>query len=281
MRTIDNHSVRFGELAGPLVHHAMFFDWQLISTQEIAYEVEYPFEALVADDAIPYAPVGLDATIHRYPTFGDTVSVEVTPLSVGNSSVELLDEAVDADGDPYSTARMTHVTIAPEGGALRLPEATRERLRELQADREVDIGPTGGAHDADAYPTFEEYFRVHSPHIEGSELAYFEEYPRFADIALESFVANDGPRPSELAGERQPFRLRDWHWDFKSPVLFDSLLEVECDVEAVDEETVRIAHTFRTDDETRIEGVSEYGCFDREGEPTQFTDEMLAPFRQE
>ena len=35
---------------------------------------------------------------------------------------------------------------------------------------------------ASPYPTFEESFRVHSPYIEGSELAYFEEYPRFAGI---------------------------------------------------------------------------------------------------
>ncbi|RLM53816.1 acyl-[acyl-carrier-protein] thioesterase [Halobellus sp. Atlit-31R] len=280
MRTIDSHPIRFGELAGPLVHHAMFFDWQLVSTQELAAEIDYPFEDLVAADAIPYAPVGLDATVYRYPTFGDAVSVEVTPLRVGNSSVELLYEAVDEAGEPYSEARMTHVTIAPEGGALSLPEATRERLRELQADRSVDVGPEGGAHSPESYPTFEEYFRVHSPHIEGSELAYFEEYPRFADVALESFVANAGPRLSDLAGERQPFRLRDWHWEFKSPVHFDSLLEVECDVEAVDEERIRIAHTFRTDGETRIEGISEYGCFDRAGDPTTFTDAMCAPFEE-
>ena len=90
MRTIRDHPVRFGELAGPLVHGANVFDWQLVSTQELATAVGYPFEDLVADDAIPYAPVVVDTTIHRYPTFGDTVSVEVTPTRVGDSSLELV-----------------------------------------------------------------------------------------------------------------------------------------------------------------------------------------------
>jgi len=278
MRTIDSHPVRFGELAGPLVHGAMFFDWQLVSTQVLARAVEYPFEDLVAENAIPYAPVGVDTTVYRYPTFGDRVSMEVTPTSVGDSSLQLVYEALDDDDNLLSTARMTHVTIAPEGGALPIPDEPRDRLREIQADRDVDVGPADEQRDPTGYPSFEDTFRIHSPHIEGSELAYFEEYPRFADAALESFVAESGPRLSQLAGERQPYRLRDWHWEFKSPVPFDSLLSVESDVRSVSESSIRMAHTFRTDGEVRIEGVSEYGCFDRHGDPTTFTEEMLAPF---
>jgi acyl-CoA thioesterase FadM len=281
MRTIRDHPVRFGELAGPLVHGANFFDWQLVSTQELATAVDYPFEDLVDDDAIPYAPVVVDTTVHRYPTFGDTVSVETTPTRVGDSSLELVYEAVDADGEPFSTARMTHVTIAPEGGALALPGAVRDRLEAEQGVRDIDPGPSedgvGTETDHDR-PTFEDAFRVHSPHIEGSELAYFEEYPRFADIALESFLADAGIDAGEISGERQPFRLRSWHWEFKSTVEFDSTLSVTTDVQSVTEEAIRVEHTFRTDGEVRIEGVTEYGCFDREGEPTTYTAEMLAPF---
>jgi len=278
MRTIDDHQVRFGELAGPLVHGAMFFDWQLVSTQELATAVGYPFQELVDDDAIPYAPVGLDTTVHRYPTFDDTVSVEVTPTDVGDTSLQLVYETVDENGDPFSTARMTHVTIAPEGGALPLPASTKTRLEELQEDRTVAVGPADESDDSAAHSTFEESFRIRSPHIEGSELAYFEEYPRFADVALESFLDDNWTPLTEFAGDRQPFRLRDWHWEFKSPVRFGSLLSVECDVRAVSENTVRIEHTFRTDGEVRIEGVTEYGCFHRDGNPATFTAEMLAPF---
>ena len=281
MRTIRDHPIRFGELAGPLVHGATVFDWQLISTQELASAVEYPFQDLVDDDAIPYAPVVVDTTIHRYPTFDDTVSVDVTPTRVGDSSLELVYEVVDADGRPFSTGRMTHVTIAPEGGALALPDAVRDRLDGKQASRDVDPGPDATATDADAHPTFEGAFRVHSPHIEGSELAYFEEYPRFADVALESFLADAGVTPSAVAGDRQPFRLRAWHWEFNSTVEFGSTLSVTTDVRTVTDEVVRVDHTFRTDGEVRIEGVTEYGCFDRDGEPTTYTEAMLAPFRAE
>ena len=278
MRAIDDHQVRFGELAGPLVHGAMFFDWQLVSTQELASEVEYSFQELVDADAIPYAPVGLDTAVHRYPTFHDTVSVEVTPTHVGDSSVGVVYEMIDGTGEPLSTAKMTHVTIAPEGGALAIPERAKTRLEALQEDRAVEVGPGDDSDNAAAHPTFERSFDIRSPHIEGSELAYFEEYPRFADIALESFLTEHAKPVSEFAGERQPFRLRDWHWEFKSPVLFDSRLSVESDVQSVTERTVRIGHTFRTAGEVRIEGVTEYGCFDRTGNPTTFTDEMLAPF---
>ncbi len=284
MRTIRDHPVRFGELAGPLVHGANFFDWQLVSTQELATAVDYPFEDLVDDDAIPYAPVVVDTTVHRYPTFGDAVSVDVTPTRVGDSSLELVYEAVDADGEPFSTARMTHVTIAPGGGALALPDGVRDRLEQEQGSRDVAPGPADGdaagadADDGGAHPTFEDTFRIHSPHIEGSELAYFEEYPRFADVALESFLVDAGIDPGAVAGERQPFRLRAWHWEFKSTVGFDATLSVTTDVRSVSEDAIRVGHTFRTNGEVRIEGVTEYGCFDREGNPTTFTAGMLAPF---
>ena len=280
MRTIRDHPVRFGELAGPLVHGANFFDWQLVSTQELATAVEYPFEELVADSAIPYAPVVVDSTVHRYPAFGDTVSVEVTPTQVGDSSLELVYETIDADGKPFATARMTHVTIAPEGGALPLPDAVRERLDGERKSRDVAPGPAGGnvAADSDAHPTFENAFGIHGPHIEGSELAYFEEYPRFADVALESFLADAGVNPGSIADDRQPFRLRAWHWEFDSTVEFDATLLITTDVRSVSPEAIRVKHTFRTDGEARIEGVTEYGCFDREGAPTTYPPEMLAPF---
>ncbi|GAA0281823.1 acyl-CoA thioesterase [Halobacterium noricense] len=278
MRAIDEHPVRFGELAGPLVHGAKFFDWQLISTQELAHAVEYPFEDLVAEDAIPYAPVKVDTTVHRYPTFDDVISTEVTPTHVGDSSVELVYEVVDSDGDPVSTAQMTHVTIAPEGGALPFPQAVQSRLEDRREN--VDVNLSLQDESSGEYPTFNQSYSVNSPHIEGAELAYFEEYPRFADLALESFLADSGCQLSELAGDRQPFRLRDWHWEFKSPVHFDSILDVTSDIKSVSTERIQIAHTFRTDGEIRIQGTSEYGCFDRGGNPTTFTTEMTNPFER-
>ncbi|ELZ88677.1 thioesterase family protein [Haloferax sulfurifontis] len=279
MRVIDGHQLRFGEMAGPLVHGAKFFDWQLISTQVFAREVGYSFEDLVSDGAIPYAPVGVDTTVYRYPAFGETVSVDVEATHVGDSSLELVYETTDGDGEPLSTARMTHVTIAPEGGALSLPADVKQTLADHRVDRTVDVGPGDDPEsDPNRYPTFEESFSVNAPHIESSELAYFEEYPRFADVALESFLAADGVSLAAISGDRQPYRIRDWHWEFKSPVRFNSELAVESDVRAVDDDAIRVEHAFRTEGTVRISGVTEYGCFDRAGNPTTFTPEMQAPF---
>lgn len=284
MRTIDTHPVRFGELAGPLVHGAMFFDWELISTQEIATAFGYPFEDIVDDDGIPYAPVVASTSVHRYPAFRDTVTVETTPRSVGDSSVELVYEMFDGAGDPLATARLTHVTIAPGGGALELPDATREAFADaLEPALEPTVGPepTGDDNTDPADSTdlsFEASFPIRSPHIEGSELAYFEEYPRFADAALEQFLEEQGESLASLSGEKQPFRMRDWRWEFKSPVLYESTLSVETDVLSVDEETVRVRHTLKSNGTVSIQGTTEYGCFDRGGQPVAFDAEMLAPF---
>ena len=280
MRTIDAHPVRFGELAGPLAHGAMFFDWELISTQEVATEFEYPFEDIVDDDGIPYAPVVASTSVHRYPAFRDTVTVETVPRDVGDSSVELVYEMTDADGDPLATARLTHVTIAPEGGALELPEATREGFADNLVETSPEVGPDTAGVKADGgdFPTFSESFPIRSPHIEGSELAYFEEYPRFADAAMERFLEDSGTSLARLSGEKQPFRMRDWRWDFKSPVPYESTLTVETDVLDVEDDTVRVEHTLKSDDRVSIQGVTEYGCFTREGDPVDFDAEMLEPF---
>ena len=279
MRTIDAHPIRFGELAGPLVHGAHFFDWQLVSTQEVATAFDYPFQDLVDDDEIPYAPVVVDTTVHRYPTFRDAVTVETFPCSVGASSVELVYEMTDGDGDPLATARITHVTIDPDGGAKPLPEATREGFADALVDERPDVGPAvPETIPDDGGVSFEESFPVRSPHIEGSELAYFEEYPRFADVALERFLEAGDTSLAALSGEKQPFRLRDWRWEFKSPVRFESALTVETDVLAVEDDTLRVAHSLTSDDRPSIEGVTEFGCFDRSGRPVDYDPEMLAPF---
>lgn len=278
MRTIDSHDLRFGELAGPLAQGARFFDWELISTQVVAEEFGYAFEDIVAADEIPYAPVVAATSVERYPGFRDAVTVETTPLSVGESSVELRYEIVDGDGELLADARITHVTIARDGGAKPLPKDTREAFETARRDTDPEVGPHGRDEGADALPSYTESFDIRAPHLEGSALAYFEEYPRFAGVALERFLADGGVRLDAVSGERQPFRLRDWRWEFVSTVPHGSTLTVESDVRAVTEETVRIAHVLRSDGQASIEGVTEYGCFDRAGEPMSFTDEMLAPF---
>lgn len=292
MQTIADRRVYFGELAGPLAHGSAIFDWQLISTQELVAAFDHPFAAILADDGIPYAPVVVDATVHRYPAIGDVITVDTTPVAVGESSLDLRYEVTDGDGQPIATVTATHVTIASDGTALSLPDAVREEY----ADACVTDGNSGPqrtpdtpatADDTDtavtaesaSHPSYETTVPIRSPHIEGAELAYFEEYPRFAGDALEAFVAKQGTSTGALSDEKQPYKLRSWQWEFKAPVRFESNLHVDCDVVAVDSDVIRVAHEFSSDGTTNIEGVTEYGCFDSSGEPTTFDESMLDPFR--
>jgi acyl-CoA thioesterase FadM len=278
VQTIDTHRVQFGELAGPLVHGAAFFDWQLISTQEVAAAFGYPFEEILAADGIPYAPVVVGTSVDRYPVIGDAISVETVPRKAGNSSVELVYEVSDGDGERLATARMIHVTISPDGTALPLPEDVRSDFAEACVDRSPAVGPETETDGSAELPSFSSSFGIHSPHIEGAELAYFEEYPRFADIALEAHLRERGTSLVELRGEKQPYHVRDWRWEFKAPVRFGTTLRVQCDVLAVGRDTIRVAHEFSSDGRTNIEGVTEYGCFDRSGRPVPFDERMRTPF---
>ncbi|WP_424005739.1 acyl-CoA thioesterase (plasmid) [Haloarcula salina] len=280
MHTIESHDVRFGELAGPLVHGARFFDWELISTQVVTEAFGHAFEDIVDAGGIPYAPVVAATTVYRYPGFRDTVTVETTPTSVGESSVELCYKMTDGRGDRLATGQVTHVTIAPDGGAAPLPADTREQFQAALDESPPEVGPRG-ADGGGELPHFSESFDIRSPHIECSELAYFEEYPRFADVALERFIESRGAGLDATDRDCKPFRLRDWRWEFLSPVEYESTLTVESDVRAVTEETLRIGHQFKSDGRVRIEGVTEYGCFDESGAPTSLAPQLRPLFTEE
>lgn len=282
MQTIADRRVSFGEFAGPLAHGASFFDWQLISTQEVAAAFDYSFAEILADGGIPYAPVVVSTSVERYPRIGDVVSVETVPRRVGDSSVELVYEIDDGDGERLATARMTHVTIDPDGAALALPEDVRTAFADARVDRDPSVGPArepNGDDETGALASFSSSFEIRSPHIEGAELAYFEEYPRFADVALERHLETHDASLDDLRGEREPYRIRDWRWEFKAPVPFETTLRVDCDVLEVSDETIRIAHELSSDGRTNIEGITEYGCFDRTGASARFDEAMLEPFR--
>lgn len=275
MRTLETRAVRFGELAGPLAHGSAFFDWQLISTQEFAEAIGYPLEQLIADDEIPYAPVFAQTRINHYPSVGDRIAVETTPLQVGEHRIDLRYEFLDGAGGTFGVSQISHVSIRPDGTAKPLPEAVRERVTEHVAD---DTDSLTLEFDADrpinSERTYGESFRVHRPLTEGSELAYFEEYPRLATIALERYLTEQDVSLPEITGDRQPLRIRQWEWNFSSPVAYGTTLDVNATVADVSEETVLVAHTFEQDGRARIEGWTEYGCFDSDGEPIAFEERI-------
>lgn len=278
MRVIEDQPVRFGDLAGPILDGSVFFDWEITATQELARTVDYSFEELVASGRVPYAPVAVSTTVERYPTFEDTVTIDAVPERVGDSSVTVRYELEDGFGERLATARMSHVTVDADGSPLALPDRVRSRLREARVDDQPPVGPDESNGD-EGLPAFTSSVRIARPYLEAVEWAYFEEYPRFADIALEDFLRERGTSLGELRGAIQPFRIRDWHWEFHSPVEFESTLEVQCDVRAVGADAVQVAHTMVCNGEVAIEGTTEYGCFDRVGEPVPFEERALAPLR--
>ena len=276
MRTLDTRAVRFGELAGPLVHGSVFFDWQLISTQEFAEHLDYSFEKLIAANEIPYAPVFVQTRIDQYPSVGDRIAVETVPLQVGTHRIDLRYEFLDGTGDTFGVGQITHVTISPDGSAKPLPEAVQARANEYVADdtnslafEGTDKRPTGSRE------TFSDSFCINRPLIEGSQLAYFEEYPRLATIALERYLAEQSVSLTESTNDRQPFQLQQWEWSFNAPVAYGVTLDVNTTIVDVSEKTVRVAHTFTQKGRTLIEGWTEYGCFDSDGEPTAFEERIL------
>ena len=275
MRTIEARAVRFGELAGRLAHGSAFFDWQLISTQEFAETIDYPFEALITADEIPYAPVLAQTHIDRYPGVGDRIAIETTPLQVGEHRVVLRYAFLDGDDEPFGEGRITHVTISPDGTAKPLPETVRRRANEGVADDTTTLDVEFDAErPADTDPTYSDSFEVRRPLVEGSELAYFEEYPRLAAIALERHLEEHGVSLRDTDDDRQ-LRLRRWEWSFNAPVADGTTLDVNATVADVSAERVLVSHTFEGAGRPLIEGWTEYGCFDGNGERVAFDKHIL------
>jgi acyl-CoA thioesterase FadM len=273
MRTIETRAVRFGELAGRLAHGYAFFNWQLISTQEFAESIGYPLEQLIAADEIPYAPVATRTRIDRYPTVGDRIAVETTPVQVGEHRIDLRYEFLDGMDEPFGVGRISHVTISPDGTAKPLPKTVRTRTNDDIVDAteapafEFDAEPP-----ADVGPTYSDSFEIRRPLIEGSELAYFEEYPRLATIALERYLEAQGVSLLDIEG--RSLRLRRWEWSFAAPVAYGTTLDVNATVVDSSSEGVLVFHTFEQDGRALIEGWTEYGCFDDNGEPTAVTERI-------
>jgi acyl-CoA thioesterase FadM len=275
MRTLDTRAVRFGELAGPLVHGSAFFDWQLISTQGFAAGIDYPFEQLIADDEIPYAPVFTQTRIDRYPSVGDCIAVETTPVTVGDHRIVLQYEFLNDTDETFGVGQITHVTISSNGRAKPLPETVQARASEHITDTvDSEIG-FDAERPASSERTYGDSFRIRRPLIEGSELAYFEEYPRLATIALERYLTEHGISLPENTDDRHPFQLRQWEWNFNAPVAYGTTLDVNATVVDISEETVLVSHTFEQEGQARIEGWTEYGCFDSDGEPIAFDERIL------
>ena len=275
MRTIETRDIHFGELAGPLVHGSVLFNWELISTQRYANSICYSFEDLISEDEIPYAPVTSKLEINQYPSVGDSIAIDTTPIHVGDHRIDLQYDFLDEEGVNYGVGKIVHVSIEPDGGAKSLPEHAREQA-ERDCIGETELGfPDSIYENEDAVdPTYKKTFRIRCPHIEGSNLAYFEEYPRFAAIALEEYLEKNGYPLSEQK-DNSNLRMKNVDWDFISPVAYGAALTVNATVLDGADETIPIAYSFEQDGRPLIEGWAEYSRFNENGLSIDLDDCML------
>lgn len=279
MEAISEQPVRFGELAGELVHGTAFFNWELEATQELASAVEYSLQDILAAGGIPYAPVSAETSIDRYPRFGESLSVDVIPIDIGEHRV-VLGYKFTSGEESLGEAEIVHVTIGPDGTALALPDHARDRLEEMRTtDENVQPKVVSSRSMSGDNGEFTRTFTIRTPHIEGADLAYFEEYPRFAAVVLEEYLEANGVHLSSF-DERYPFRLRSWSWSFREPVRFETDLTVRGTILDVNETEVVIFHEFRQNDRLLIEGTTEYGCFDSSGKSTCFPVKILELFER-
>lgn len=186
------------------------------------------------------------------------------------------DQFLDDTGEPFGDSRITHVTIGPDGNAKLLPETVRTRANEVITDGTDGFEFTFNTeYSAGSGPTYSDSFEIRRPLIEGSELAYFEEYPRLATIALERYLAEQDVPLAEIENDQHLLRLRQWEWDFNAPVSYGATLDVNATVTDISDERILVAHTFEEKGRALIEGWTEYGCFDGGGEPSAFKEHIL------
>lgn len=285
MRLIDGHRVRFCELAGNLVSGYVFFDWTADALQRLAREIEYPFSEILEEGGLPYAPVSVQAVVDRYPGTGEEIAVDVYPASLGDHHVELYYEFLLDGTEPIAQASVTHVCVDSTGNAVQLPERSKERLADFEEKSPIeDIEIERHLPETGPITSFYQDFTVRTPHIEGANLAYFDQYPKYATISIESYLESRGRSLGSLTDPLYPFRPRSWNWEFTSPVMFETVLRVRNGVIETAPSGVLLENEFINIDgdqtsQPSITGWTEYGCFTETGQLTEFPEPSLDAIR--
>ena len=267
------HPVRFGELSwGPFLHYATFFDLLIRATEALSHELDYPAEAIVAADGVPFAPVAIHAEVDRYPRYEDTIVVTGEPASVGETNVQVDYRFTrESDGAEFGRATVAHVTITPEHAAEAVSPELRERLSALGS---VDGEPARvdpRRPDGDG-PEFTRTVTFRTPHIEAAGLGYFEDYAREMSLVLEAFLDERGQSLGDLTGGTYPFVPVEWDLTIERSIAFEDEIDVVGRVVEVGDETVEVAYEFRRagTGEVCIRAALAYGCLDGDGERVAF-----------
>lgn len=272
------HKVRFGDLSyGPLVHNAVFFDLLIQATEELSYELGYTVEEIVEAGGVPYAPVAIRADLERYPRYEDTIVVSANPVAVGDRHTQIeyrLERA--SDGATFGRATMVQVTITPEHEAEPVSSEMRTQLDALGfADSNaLDVDPRRPTGAGQQF-TRDVVFRT--PHLEGANLGFFEDYARELSIALEEHLADRGRSLRSLTDETYPFTPAGWEFTLEQSIRFEDEITVVGEVLESADRAVDVAYELRRErtDDICIRAEVTYGCYDEAGKRVSFPPAVL------
>lgn len=278
MRLLER-PVRFGDTSlGPTMHSAECFDLLAVALEELATALEYPFTDVLEAGGTPYAPVDVRGRLDWYPTHGERVVVDGSPVEVGTSSFTFLYVFTrHGDGREYGRVQATHVTIAADGTPEPLPDHVQEKLSAAVGDGSSDPLPARPALSPNQVEgaTFSRDVRIRTPHVEAADLAYFEDYFRFISVAFEEFL-EERVVPVDVAcgptGQLQPV---GWHVSFEDVVPFGATLTVTGMVRQAGEDSFEVQYHAGADEATRIRCAFEYRCVGPRGEPAAVPRPLL------
>lgn len=272
------HKVRFGDLSyGPLMHNAVFFDLLIQATEELSYELGYTVEEIVEAGGVPYAPVAIHADIERYPRYEDTIVISAKPVAVGDNHVQLEYRlARESDGVEFGRATMVQVTITPEHEAEPVSQELCEQLEALGfADRDpFSVEPR---HPPGETAQFTRNVVFRTPHLEGANLGFFEDYARELSITLEEHLANRGRSLRSLTDDTYPFTPASWDFTLENSIRFEDDITIVGEVLDTDGRAVDTAYELRREatDDVCIRADVTYGCYGEDGERVSFPSEAV------
>lgn len=265
--TTYSHAVRFGDITvSGLMHHAKVFD---LCIRALEAECNY-FEVTIADivDAggVPYAPVDVRGEFHDYPRLDERLVVTAQPIEVGDNhfrtdyhfsaepgakadgeSGVATDSTGDSDAGSRTVSRscgrvrMTHVTVAPEGGAGALDPTDKERLQNRLEPAGEDSELPGISETDTIGATFSKAVTFHTPHIEAAGLGYIEDYVDFMAATLEGYLHNEGV-PLKSLDVDAPMVPVGWAFEFHQPIYFEDDIRIRARVTDLSAESITVEY---------------------------------------
>lgn len=284
--------IRFGDVGcGPFVDAATLFDLNVRAMESLSAAIDYSTVSLSAEGYIPFAAVATTGEMARYPQYGETVRISSSPVERRERSFRMENRYRRASDDGrYGTVSTTHVVIAPEGGAITLPDHVCDALDERLIDpmeKAIRSRDELQGHSTIDEPTFTYEVTVRRAHLEAAGYVYYEEYARMLAFALDDYLSLEhpagtrasAPRPSTPASATNALLPTSWDVQFAAPTGFGERLTIEARIDDVSDDEATVCYRVRNSElETKLTCVLEYGVFDTDGERIGFDSALADAF---